>query len=396
MATLTTDVAVIGGGLMGAAATYTLSKRGITAIMIERNGAPGRETTARSGAIIRAHYGVPELAALANEANRRYLAFEDEVGLPCGYTRCGYTVLVDENDAAALTANVAMHKSLGVNVDLISADRAAELIPGLMTADVALAAHEPDGGFASPPQTVEAYATRAADLGARFVYGQPVVDAEAEGTAWRLALKGGDSVSASQVVVCTGNWSHHVGNLFGLDLPVRPVRAQIAVMERPEPMRGLMPVVSDLIRLAYFRMEGDDGLWAGSSDMADLNEYLPSPEGYDESAQEKTIDTARAKCAHRFLPMSGCSPNALRGFAGLYETTPDWQPIIDSPVSNLHLAVGFSGHGFKLAPVVGEILAGAVCNLPARREARIFRLSRFADGTPITAKYSYSRAKFLR
>ena len=91
MASMTADVLVVGGGLMGCATAYYLAQSGAKTTVIERKSAPGTETTARSGAIIRAHYGVPALVTLALEANKRYARFDDEIGHPCGFVPAGYS-----------------------------------------------------------------------------------------------------------------------------------------------------------------------------------------------------------------------------------------------------------------------------------------------------------------
>jgi len=228
----TTDVLVIGGGLMGCSTAYALARQGVKATLVERRPQPGQETTARSGAIIRAHYGVPELVTLALEANRRYARFADEVGQPCGFVPSGYSVLVDAADETTLRSAVAMHQSRGVNVSLLSPAELGAIIPAVKTEDAALAAWEPDGGYASPQMTVTAYATQAGRFGANLRFDCPVTAAVREGTGWRVTLGGGTAISAGQIVLCTGNWSRPIGSLFGLDLPVTPVRAQIVVLER--------------------------------------------------------------------------------------------------------------------------------------------------------------------
>ncbi len=394
----TTDVLVVGGGLMGCATAYSLARQGAKITLTERNIQPGRETTARSGAIIRAHYGVPALVSLALEANRRYARFDDEVGLPCGFVASGYSVLVDAADEQNLQDITAMHRSLGVNARLLTPAELQALVPSVQVEDAALAAYEPDGGFASPAMTVAAYAARAKDLGADLRFDTPVTAAEKDGSGWRVTLGDGETITAGQVVLCTGNWSRPVGALFGLDLPVTPARAQIVVLERPASFAGIFPVVSDLINLAYFRADGENGMWVGSSDNADLQEYLPQPDGYDESVGPQALSDARGKAALRFAGMSdgGDKGGVQRAFSGLYETTPDWQPIMDSFGDNLHAAVGFSGHGFKLAPVVGEAMAARALGLPDPFDISLFAQSRFADERPIRSQYPYQRAKFLR
>ena len=398
MPAVTADVLVVGGGLMGCATAYYLARSGAKTALAERRPLPGAETTARSGAIIRAHYGVPALVSLALEANRRYANFEEEVGLPCGFVPAGYSVLVDDADAQNLRNITAMHQSLGVNARLLSPAELKEIVPAVKVSDAALAAYEPDGGFASPPLTVAAYAARAQALGADMRYGASVAAAAPEGSGWRVSLSSGETISAGQVVLCTGNWSSAVGALFGLELPVTAARAQIVVLERPPSFEGVFPVVSDLINLAYFRADGANGMWVGSSDNADLQEYLPAPDGYDESVGPKAIADARRKAALRFDGMAGGADKGgvQRAFSGLYETTPDWQPVMDSFGGTLHAAVGFSGHGFKLAPVVGEAMAARALGRPDPFDISLFTASRFADDRPIRSSFPYQRAKFLR
>jgi glycine/D-amino acid oxidase-like deaminating enzyme len=251
----TTDVLIIGGGLMGCATAYELSRRGLSVTLVERREEPGRETTARSGAIIRAHYGVPELVSLALEANRRYVSGGED-GLDFGFQQCGYAVLVDEDDRDVLLANMAMHRDLGVDVSLLQAHELQDMVPALKTHDVSAVAYEPKGGYADPLQTVKVYADAARRKGTTLCFGATVIGAQKFGDEWRIELQNGDTISAAQVVLCTGNWSQGVGALFGLQLPVAPVRAQITVMQRPAAVAGFVPVHLRPGEPRLFRVEG--------------------------------------------------------------------------------------------------------------------------------------------
>ena len=397
----TCDVLVVGAGLMGCASALELAKRGYSVLVAERAHAPGTETTAKSGAIIRAHYGVPELVQMALEANKRFQRFGELFGGDAGWTPCGYAVLVDQNDVSTLKLNIEMHQQLGVEVELLAPDAFGRMAPGVRTNDVALVAWEPNGGYASPAQTVRSFAEGATQHGVQFVFGVPVVGAKKEGEGWQVELGDGTQVSCGQVVICTGNWSRGVGELFGLHLPVRPMRAQIVVVERPASFRGMFPVVSDLINLAYFRADGEGGMWVGSSDSADLQDFqaVPVRHGaveYDPEADARAISDAKSKAALRFEGVDALDKGGVqRAFCGLYETTPDWQPIIDS-LDSVHVAVGFSGHGFKLATVMGEEMACRVEGADSPFPTGIFDLARFDEGRPIASKWKYERAKFLR
>lgn len=386
---------------MGCATAHELAKRGHTVVVAERNSAPGQETTAKSGAIIRAHYGVPELVQMALEANKRFQNFGELFGGDAGFKQCGYAVLVDEDDAPTLQANIKMHRKLGVDVKALSSGELKAMTPAVQTSDVALVAYEKNGGYASPALTVKSLAEGAMKNGAEFKFEAPVIDARPKGEGWKVELGDGTLLCCGQVVICTGNWSQNAGRIFGLDLPVTPMRAQIVVVERPATFRGSFPIISDLINLAYFRADGNSGMWVGSSDSADLQDFQEVPRktrpiDHDCEVDPQAVCDAKRKSALRFEGIDALDKGGVqRAFCGLYETTPDWQPIIDS-FETVHVAVGFSGHGFKLATVMGEEMACRVEGETSPFPTQIFDVCRFDEGRTISSKYQYERAKFLR
>jgi len=399
--TQTTDVLVIGAGLMGCATALELARRGHRVVVAERGPMPGGETTSKSGAIIRAHYGVPELVQMALEANKRFQRFQQLFGGECGWVECGYGVLVDALDSETLRRNIQMHRELGVEVETLSSGEFKGIAPAVRTEDVALVAWEPHGGYASPALTTRAFADGAMKAGATFRFEAPVIGAKSNGQGWDISLGDGTLLSCGQVVICTGNWSRGVGEMFGLELPVTPMRAQIVVVERPASFQGMFPVVSDLINLAYFRADGESGMWVGSSDSADLVDFHPAPAlhgdiSHNADADAHAIRDAKNKAALRFEGIDAHDKGGVqRAFCGLYETTPDWQPIIDT-LGNVHVAVGFSGHGFKLSTVMGEEMACRIEGAASPFPTGIFDLARFAEGRPVASKWKYQRAKFLR
>jgi glycine/D-amino acid oxidase-like deaminating enzyme len=273
---------------------------------------------------------VPELVALALEANRRYISGGED-GLDFGFKQCGYACWWMKTTAMCCSPTWRCTATWAVTYRLLQAHELQDMVPALKTHDVSAVAYEPKGGYADPLQTVKVYADAARRKGTTLCFGATVIGAQKFGDEWRIELQNGDTISAAQVVLCTGNWSQGVGALLGLKLPVAPVRAQITVMQRPPQWQGSFPVISDLVNLAYFRVEGESGMWVGSSDMSDLQEQLPAPEGFNEAADEAAIEAARHKTALRFEGFdTNDKADVQRAFCGLYETTPDWQPIIDS------------------------------------------------------------------
>lgn len=139
---------IIGGGLIGLSIANSLTRRGLSDVVVLERHQLASGGTGKSSGIVRAHYGVPSIAAMA----WRSLPVIEQLGDAVGFRQVGYTVLVGDENVDALSANTAMHQSLGVEVELIDTDTLQKLWPMLETSDVALASYEPRGGFADATQ----------------------------------------------------------------------------------------------------------------------------------------------------------------------------------------------------------------------------------------------------
>src|ERR687895_2769651 len=147
----TSEVIVVGAGVVGASVTFHLAERGVDTLVLDREG-PAAGTTARSGALIRAHYPTALEADLAWESLTEYFEpWGERVGGGCGFTRTGFAYLVGEENIEALQHNVALQRGAGVETELVGPEELGEIDPALRTVGVALAAYEPRGG--DPPPT---------------------------------------------------------------------------------------------------------------------------------------------------------------------------------------------------------------------------------------------------
>jgi glycine/D-amino acid oxidase-like deaminating enzyme len=182
---------------------------------------------------------------------------------------------------------------------------------------------------------------------------------------------------------------------LGISLPVRACREQILLIKPGVPV-GRLPVFSDLVSLQYVRAEASGELLFGNSDLRVLE--WADPDAYRNAADSSFTERAVAKLARRFPGLEDAAVSS--SYAGCYDVTPDFNPVISATsVDGLFVAAGFSGHGFKISPAVGELIADLVLDGVSRDPAipeSDFRLSRFAESDPLVSTHPYEGAGQLR
>jgi glycine/D-amino acid oxidase-like deaminating enzyme len=197
------------------------------------------------------------------------------------------------------------------------------------------------------------------------------------------------------VVVAAGPWSAGLVAPLGVDLPIRACREQILLVAPGQDV-GPVPVLSDLVSLQYVRTEASGDLLCGNSDLQSIE--LADPDDYRQTTDPGFVETAAAKLAHRFPGLPDAAVSA--GYAGCYDITPDFNPVISrTEIPGLVVAAGFSGHGFKISPAVGTLIADLVCTGASRDPdipERDFRLSRFAEDDLLRSRHPYAGAAQMR
>jgi sarcosine oxidase, subunit beta len=386
---------VVGGGLIGLSIARALTERGLTDVLVLERGLLASGGTGKSSGIVRAHYGVPSIAAMA----WRSLPVFEALGAEVGFRPVGYTVVVGEENAGPLKDNTAMHQGLGIEVDLVDPDQVAALWPMMNVDDVALGAYEPRGGFADATQLALHFGQRARAHGARVRQNAPVARIVTSGSrVTGVELADGEVVEADLVVVAAGWWSARLLADLGVDFPVEAYRSELLVVDTGEPLPDL-PVVSDLVSLQYCRLEGSGQFLVGNSDHADFGRKLVDPDHYSNHASDASLEAYAEKLLHRFPGFP--DPSVTHTYAGVYDVPPDWNPVIGpvGDVDGLVLAAGFAGHGFKISPAVGDLVADLVLEGDSTDPdvpASDFRLSRFAEGDLLTSLHPYVGAGEMR
>ncbi len=370
------DVVVIGGGVHGASVAYHLARRGARRVVLVERKFLASGPTGRSSALVRRFYAMDFLTRTANTSATVFQHWAERIGGgDSGFRQVGILWLVGRDRAENLRANVRRARELGANVVTQAPAEVQALVPSMAVDDVALGAYEAESGYADAAMTTNAFATRARELGATIVQYVPVeaiLTAGARVTGVRT-LAG--EIHAPAVVVCAGLWAGRLLGPLGIDVPVAPTRHQMCFFRRP-PDFGPHPAVLDRPQATYMRPE------TGNLTIHGLFAYdeVVDPDHYNEGADPAEVLRNSELIAQRFPAMEhGLS---MGGYSGVYDNTPDHEPVLGAIPEHPGLFVdfGWSGHGFKHAPAVGDILAQVVLDGHAPGwDLEPFRWSRFRD-----------------
>ena len=380
----TADIVIIGGGVMGCSMLYHLARQGATRALLLERAVLGAGSTGRSQAICRMHYSNPITAALAWNSLQVYANFDDRVGGDSGFIKTGYLVVVEDIDRPSLELNIAMQQELGISAGLVTPAELRELAPMLETFEGEGLAWEPESGYANPYLVTTAYATRARELGTEIATRAEATGIEISGGRVQAVVTGQGRVETPVAVVAAGPWANRLMAGTGVDLPLVPVRHQVALATRPTDRLPDHPIVGDIAQSFSFRPESP------TLTMVGFGEDEVELDNYDEGIDPPEAASALSRLARR---MPGMAESYFRGgWSGLFTTTPDWHPILDRVpgVEGLFCAVGFSGHGFKLAPAIGQAMAELILEGRASSvDLTPLRFSRFAEGDLLSSRYRY-------
>ncbi len=396
MSTETASIVIIGGGLEGVATAWALAQRGITDVVVCERDTVGGGMTGKSSGVVRCHYGVSSLAAMAAIGLEVFEKAEEIFGTDIGFRQTGYVVGVGEPNVENLRKSLAAQREVGVQTEEMDVSEVAKLWPAADLEPFAAFGWEERGGYGDAYQTAQAFAASARAAGVRIKQGTSVSGLLTDGErVTGVELADHSTISADTVVVATGVWTKPFLDKYGIDVPITVHREQI-VMIHPGMDLGAVPVFSDLVSLQYVRPDVRGEILFGNSDLAELE--VANPDGYLNRADEAFLDLTVDKVGTRFPAFTDASITS--SYAGCYDVTPDWNPVISTgPLDGLVIAAGFSGHGFKISPAVGRLVADLVVD-GRSNDPRIpetdFRLSRFDDGDLLKTKFPYVGAGEMR
>lgn len=371
---LTADVVIIGGGIMGLSTAYHLAKRGLRNVLVLEKDLLAHGSTGLSVGGIRQQFSHPANILLSQESGLAFRHFEAEFGVDIGFRQAGYLFLARSKQTwLQLLSSVKIQREFKVPVEILSPEEIHKRWPYLNCEDILGGTFGPEDGYADPYLVAMGYAKAARKLGVRLQEKTRVQGILVSGETVQGVLTGENEIWAPIVVNAAGPWAAQVATWVGLDLPVHPYRRQafatgpVGAIPRPVPM------VIDQDVLFYFR-GADPGLILGMSDPDEPSSFNLHT---DREFMEKVVEVA----IHRVPELA--QVGLVRGWAGLYEVTPDDNPIIGEAPSlrGFFCAVGFSGHGFQHGPAVGRILSELIMEGKTSFDLSPFSFDRFEKGS---------------
>ena len=413
-------IVIVGGGVMGTAIAMAVARRcdplEEPVVLLEKKGLAAG-SSGSSGAILRQQYSTRELAGMARDCLREYASFYRRTGRWIGFRRVGVLTLAGPERPEfmqLLERNVEMQRSIGIDTRIVRAQEIRELVHGIAVGDEAIAAYEPDGGFVDPHRTVDAFAALARGAGATTRIGTSVTGFQVEGGRVRSVETDAGPIEAEQIVVAAGPWTKGLMKEIGVDLPLEAIQPQQYFLSMParsvplpeEEEEALAPpregddprfssedreepqpahaVLLDLERNSYARCEARYGRtrvgkldYHGSANVDD-------PDVLADEITPEFRSWARSSITQR-MPVYA-DRDEVPGEPGVYTLTPDAQALIGPVpgIEGLFIVSGFSGHGFKLAPCIGEGVTQMLFKEPISAfDAEFFAPDRFGSGKAV-------------
>jgi len=380
-------VVIIGGGVTGLSAAFHLTRRGIRNVVVLDKGTIASGGTGKSSACVRQHYSTAETCRMIRYSLEFFQHFAERVdGGSCGFRHTGYLLGVDDKMRTPMEASVALQRSIGIDTRLVSPVEMRELEPRLRTDDLVTGCYEAASGYCNPVETAQGFARAARAAGARILEDNAVLGLLLEGDRTRGVRTRTGDILAPVVVNAAGLWSARVAAMAGVELPIHVCRHKISIVSWPEAEQRPHPMVYDFVTNIYTRPEMGEHILVGGLDVDESRDAV-DPDAYKEGVSLDESTDALARVSHRFPALA--EGHIARGYAGCFDVTPDWHPILDRVgPEGYYVAAGFSGHGFKLSPAVGHMVAALVAEgAKGHPDLPTFRLSRFAEGKPIRGTY---------
>lgn len=380
----TFDVIIVGAGIVGLNIAQQLARRStIKVLVLERGAGVGEGSTGASSAICRCRYSIDEVTTLARDGIHAYRHWKDYLGLAlprADFQNDGVLWMTGGDDGWAEPECTRMGL-LGIATEVLDAQETAARFPALSTCtqapDVETGAEhacdhggvnlfEPDGGHMDPVSAAQDLVEACTARGVTIRFNAQVESLRITSNRCSgLRLTSAEEFSAGVVVNAAGPWCNALTDLAGVEhrWALTPTRIQVLHRNRPAALPGHIPVTVDMAGGIYFRTQNrGQQLIVSSVREEDEREAVANPDDFNRLT-DREFELQKLHALHHRLPALD-HHGRVSGYCGLYTVNRnDVHPIVGpTSVEGFWVANGFSGHGFKLAPAIGAMLAKALTN----------------------------------
>jgi len=368
------DIVIIGGGIIGCSVAFELAKRGRNDVLLIEQGYLTSGATGRCGAGIRQQWGSLLNATLAKESTDIFENMEEYTGYDgdCGLNQGGYLLLAyTEREWEQFQKNLEVQHSIGIESYAVDLDGAREIVPHINTDGMYGATFCAKDGHANPFHCTYAYAKGAGRMGVDIETYTEVTGLSTEGGRIKTVHTSKGDVEAKVVLNCTGGHAAIMAAKVGDELPIFPERHQILITE---PVAHIMdPMVMSFERHFYVQQTPHGSVIMGIGDPAETTSL-------NINASWQFLEF----CSHlvtQTLPAFR-DLRVVRQWAGLYDMSPDRNPIINEAKSaeGFITVAGMSGHGFMVAPRIATLLANHLTGTHDSLDISLFSADRYEKG----------------
>lgn len=371
------DAVIIGGGIVGLSVAFNLAlEKAGHIILLEKEPFLGSGATSKAAGGIRAQFSTKVNIELSMLSERLFERFEEDTGSKALFDQVGYMFLLQtDEEVAEFTRNYELQKSLGLNVRMMKPDEIPQYAPHISLDGIQYATFCPSDGLGDPYEFLTGYEHAARRMGVEIAFETEVTGIETNNGAVKIVKTSKGAIETPLIINCTGPQSKLIGQMYGVEIPVEPIKRQIVTTGELDFVKPFFPMVVDVKSGLYFHKESK-GMLLGWADKS----LKPS---FDISIDPDYTDAILEKALERIPQLE--QAEIANQWAGLYETTPDHHAIIgwDSEVKGIFHCTGFSGHGFMQSPAAGLVTAETITGKNTSVDITPLSPKRFAIGATV-------------
>lgn len=384
------DVCVIGGGVIGLATAYYLLKAGKSVVVLERAEIGGGASSSCDDMILLQSKKPGIALTLAMESLEIYRGLSDELGFDIGfYSHGGMVIIEDEKQLKIMENFVKQQSSYGLDVEIVDRNILFKKQPHVARYMIASTYSKSDSQV-NPLMLMRAFLHNGLKMGMDVLRNASVQEIKQQGDHWKVIGENNVNVECDHVVIASGAWSGQIGNLLDIDIPITPIKGQIAVTEQIAPIGETNCWTAAYIASKHdpsilaSRDEYDSkiGLGFAFSRAGEGNYFIGSTRervGFDKTTDFKAISRMLDQ-ARKYFPIMN-QVNIIRTMAGFRPGTKDGSPIIGEVdgLPGIFIAAGHEGDGIALSPITGKSIAEMICGIGNHKRFDQLNLRRFSN-----------------